>query len=326
MIRRRFFLITIATTLAGLVDRARAQSSNRPFTVGLLSFAAPSDDPAYEALRQRLRELGYIEGRSIRIEFRSAQGDSARFPAIAKEMVELNADAIVVGNPVAAKAMMNATSTIPIVIATSDPVSAGLVTNLARPGGNVTGLSTMTSELYGKRLELLKETIPGLKRVGLVWHPFSPTMEKFTERVKAIAPTLSLKVIPIKVEDAAEFESAFTGASRARIQAVYLAESPLFYARRAVLARLALKARLPSLYGTSAYVNDGGFMSYGADFTDQARRIAEYVDKILKGAKPGDLPIEQSTKVQLAINLKTAKALGLTIPQSVLARADQVVQ
>jgi putative ABC transport system substrate-binding protein len=222
--------------------------------------------------------------------------------------------------------MMNATSTIPIVIATSDPVSAGLVTNLARPGGNVTGLSTMTSELYGKRLELLKETIPGLKRVGLVWHPFSPTMEKFTERVKAIAPTLSLKVIPIKVEDAAEFESAFTGASRARIQAVYLAESPLFYARRAVLARLALKARLPSLYGTSAYVNDGGFMSYGADFTDQARRTAEYVDKILKGAKPGDLPIEQSAKVQLAINLKTAKALGLTVPQSVLARADQVVQ
>ena len=202
----------------------------------------------------------------------------------------------------------------------------GLVTNLAHPGGNVTGVSTMTTELHGKRLELLKETVPRLKRVAVLWHPYSPAMAKWVEDFKATASTLSLELIPLSAGTPAEFDSAFAAGLRARVQAVYIVESPLFYAHRVTLARLAVVARLPTIYGTRYFVDDGGLMPYGADFTDLARRTADYVDKILKGAKAGDLPIEQSTLVQFAINLKTAKAIGLTIPPSVLVRADHIIR
>ena len=326
MIRRRLLLVALGLSLGSVIAEALAQNPDKLPVVGLVSFAASSADPAYEAFRQRLRELGYVEGRSILIEFRSAQGDSARLPAIAKELVARSVDVIVVGNPVAARAMKSATSTIPIVITASDPLSSGLVTNLARPGGNVTGLSTMSTELHGKRLELLKDAIPGLKRVAVLWHPFSPRVQKSVDDLKATAPALSLELMPIQAGSPADFDNAFAAASRAHIQAVYILESPLFYAHRLPLAQLALKARLPTIYGTRYFVDDGGFMSYGADFTDQARRTADYVDKILKGAKPGDLPIEQTTQLQFAINLRTARAIGLTIPPSVLARADYVVR
>jgi len=324
--RRRLLLVALGLSLGSAIAKAFAQSPDKLPVVGLVSFAASSDDPAYEAFRQRLRELGYVEGRSILIEFRNAQGDAARLPAIAKELVARSVDVVVVGNPVAARAMKSATSTIPIVIAASDPLSSGLVTNLARPGGNVTGLSTMSTELHDKRLELLKDAIPGLKRVAVLWHPFSPRVQKSVEDLKATAPALSLKVMPIQAGTPADFDNAFAAASRAHIQAVYILESPLFYAHRLRLAQLALKARLPTIYGTRYFVDDGGFMSYGADFTDQARRTADYVDKILKGANPGDLPIEQTTQLQFAINLRTARAIGLSIPPSVLTRADYVVR
>jgi putative ABC transport system substrate-binding protein len=205
-------------------------------------------------------------------------------------------------------------------------MALGLVTNLARPGGNVTGLSTMSWELLGKRLELLKETIPGLTRVAVLWHPFSPISEKALEVLKATAPTLSLELKPVAVREPSEFSAAFSAVSRAQVQAVYILGSPLFYAHRATLAQLALKARLPAIYEAKPFVDDGGFMSYGADYIDQSRRAADYVDRILKGAKAGDLPIEQATRVELALNLRTANALGLTIPAPILARADRVIR
>jgi putative tryptophan/tyrosine transport system substrate-binding protein len=324
--RRRLFLLALVPILTGGITGVRAQGPRELRTVGLVSFASSPDDPTYEAFRQRLRELGYVEGRSIKIEFRSAQGNSDRLPAIAQELVDLNVDVIVVGNSVAARAMMRATSTTPIVIALSDPIALGLVTNLARPGGNVTGLSTMSWELLGKRLELLKETIPGLARVAVLWHPFSPASGKSVEVLKATAPALSIELKPVSAGTPSEFSTAFAAASRAQVQAVYILGSPLFYAHRATLAQLALKARLPAIYEARPFVDDGGFMSYGADYIDQSRRTADYVDKILKGAKAGDLPIEQATKIELTLNLRTAKALGLTIPMSILARADRVIQ
>jgi putative ABC transport system substrate-binding protein len=297
--------------------------------VGLMSVAAAPDDPIWEAFRGGLRELGYVEGRSIRIEFRTAQGRADRLPSLAEELVQLRADVIVVGNTASAQAVKRATSTIPIVIATSDPIASGLVTNLARPGENVTGVSTMTTELSAKRLQLLKETMPRLTRVGVLWNPatpLSPFQAKVIEDVRTAAASMAIKLKIVSVGTPEKFNGAFTDVSRAHVQAVYLVENPLFYAHRKALAALALQARLPAIYGTRAFADDGGLMSYGADYADQARRAAAYVDKILKGAKPGDLPIEQATKLELVINLKTAKALGLTIPQSVLARADEVIR
>ena len=294
-----------------------------------MSFSAAPDDPIYEAFRGGLRELGYVEGRSIRIEFRTAQGRADRLPSLAEELVQLRADVIVVGNTASAQAVKRATSTIPIVIATSDPIASGLVTNLAHPGENVTGVSTMTTELSAKRLQLLKETMPRLSRVGVLWNPANPLSSfqaRVIEDVKTAAASMSIELKIVSVGTPEKFNAAFTDVSRAHVQAVYLVENPLFYGHRKALAALALQARLPTIYGTRAFADDGGLMSYGADYADQARRAAAYVDKILKGAKPGDLPIEQATKLEFVINLKTAKALGLIIPQSVLARADEVIR
>jgi putative ABC transport system substrate-binding protein len=291
-----------------------------------VSFASREDDPSYEAFRGRLRELGHIEGRTTQVEFRSAQGDIDRLPRIAEELVRLQAAVIVVGNPAAARAMQRATSTIPIVIATSDPISSGLVANLARPGGNITGLSTLSGELGGKRLQLLKEAIPGLKRLAILWHPFTPTMARMLDNLRAVARALSIEVMAVSVNAPTDFAPAIESIRKARVHAVYLLESPLFYAHRATLAALALRARLPSIYAVKLFVDDGGLLSYGADFIDQARRTADYVDKILRGARPGDLPIEQATKLYFAVNLKTARALDLDIPPEVLARADEVIE
>jgi putative ABC transport system substrate-binding protein len=321
-VTRPFLLLALAVvTLA-----AWAQQPNEPPIVGLMSFVAPSNDSAYEAFRQRLRELGYVEGRNVRIEFRNAQGHADRLPELAGELVRLKADVIVVGNPAAAIALKHATSTIPIVMASFDPIASGLVTNLAHPGGNITGLSTMATELSAKRLQLLKETIPGLTRVAVLWHEYTPTSRKVLEDIKAAAPSLSIQVKVVKAQTPEEFSPAFAEISRAHVQALYLIESPLFYGYRKMLATLALKARLPAIYGTRSFAEDGGLMSYGADILDQARRAAGYVNKILKGAKPSDLPIEQATKLELVVNLKTAKTLGLMIPTSILARADEVIR
>jgi putative ABC transport system substrate-binding protein len=322
-------LLALALLLAAAPTGAWTQQPNTPPIVGLMSFAAFSDDPAYEAFRGALRDLGYMEGRSVRIEFRTAQGHADRLPTLAEELVQLKADVIVVGNTPAARAVKRATSTIPIVIVSTDPVASGLVTNLARPGGNLTGLSTMTTELSAKRLQLLKETVPQLARVAVLWNPttpLAPFQSKVIEDLKAAAPSMSIELKIVTVQAPEEFNTAFKDISRAQVQALYLVESPLFYGHRKTLAALALQARLPAIYGTKAYANDGGLMSYGPSNPDLFRRAATYVDKILKGARPADLPVEQPTKFELVINLKTAKALGLTIPPSLLQRADQVIE
>ena len=326
---RRFFLLAFALSLTVAATHAWAQQPNKVPVVGVLFLAAGPDDPLVEALRKGLRQLGYVEGQDIRFEFRSAQGQAERLPRLAEELVQLKVDVIVVGNPPAAQAVQRATSTIPIVIGLFDPVASGLVTDLAHPGGNITGLSSMFTELIAKRLQVLKETIPRLTRVTVLWNPTtppSPWEAKAVEDLNAAARSLSIELKFVVARTPEEFDAAFSAVRRAHAQALYLIESALFYTHRMTLAKLALKARLPAIYGTRAFADEGGLMSYGVNYADQFRRAAVYVDKILKGAKPGDLPIEQPTKFELVVNLKTAKALGITIPQSILVRADEVIR
>ena len=320
-------LRALALALSFIVASASAwaQQPKAIPIVGLMSFVAASDDPAYDAFRQGLRELGYLEGRNVRIEFRNALGHADRLPGLAEELVRLKPDVIVLGNPIAARAVMRASSTTPIVIVASDPLGSGLVTNLAHPGGNLTGLSTITTELGAKRLQLLKETIPGLNRLAVLWHQLS-TIDKRVDELKAAAASLSIELKVVKAQAPEEFSAAFAEFRQARVQALYLIESPLFYGHRRTLAAMALHARLPTMYSTKVFPADGGLMSYGADFQVLARQAAGYVDKILKGAKPGDLPIEQATKLEFVINLKTAKGLNLMIPPSVLTRADEIIR
>lgn len=305
------------------------QESDKPRIVGLISYAATADDPSYKAFREALRDLGYVEGRSIRIEFRTAEGHADRLPGIAEDLAQLKADVVVVGNSRAAQAVKRATPTTPIVIVSSDPIGTGLVTNLSRPEGNITGLSTMTTDLTAKRVQLLKETIPRLTRLGVLWNPTnppSPFQAKIVEDLKTAATLLGIELKMVTAATVQQFSTAIAEIRRAHVQALYLVENPMFYAHRKTLATLALQARLPAIYGTRVFAEDGGLMSYGANYSDQARRAASYVDRILRGAKPGDLPIEQATELQLVVNLKTAKALGLRIPQSILARADEVIE
>jgi len=279
-------------------------------------------------LREGLRDMGYLEGRNVRIEFRTAQGHVNQLPRLAQELVQLKADVIVVATPLAAQAVENVTRTTPIVIAAFDPLAAGLVTSLAHPDGSITGLSSMSPELNAKRLQLLKEIIPGLNRVAVVWSPAYSTLisTRMLEDLKATARSMSLDLGSVHVQTPQELSAAFSAASKMHAQAVYLLESPLFYLQRTLLTRLALQARLPVIFGTRAYAAEGGLISYGVNYTDQFRRSAGYVDKILKGAKPGDLPIEEPTKFELVVNLKTAKALGIAIPESILLRADEVIR
>ena len=305
------------------------QQTNRVPIVGILQLATGPADPVNEGFKQGLQELGYVEGRNIRIEFRTAQNDADRLPGLAEELVQLRVDVIVVMNAQTARAVKRATSTIPIVTALFDPVSSGLVTDLAHPGGNVTGFTVMWQELAAKRLQVLKETVPRITRVGVLRNPVmssAPGRAKFVEDLDSVARSLSIELKFVDAQTPVEFDAAFLALSRARAQALYLVDSPLFYVHRTTLAKLALKEKLPTISAMRPYVDEGGLMSYGADWPDQLRRSAVYVDKILKGAKPGDLPIEQPTKFELVVNLKTAKALGITIPQSIPLRADEVIR
>ena len=324
----RLLLLAVAFNLALATTSSPAQHADRVATVAYLAVAASSDDPAIEAFRQALRELGYVEGRNIKIEFRSAEGQVDRLPNLAQELVQLKADVIVVGNSLAAQAIQRAAPTTPIVIVAFDPLAAGLVTNLAHPGGSITGLSSMSPELSAKRLQLLKETLPRLNRVAVVRSAASLTTSttRMIEDLKAAAPLMSIELNFVSVRTPEELGAAFSAAKQTRAQAVYLLESAVFYSQRATLARLALEARLPTIYGTRAFAEDGGLMSYGVNYADQLRRAAGYVDRIFKGAKPGDLPIEQPTSFELVVNLRTARALGITIPESVLLRADKVIR
>ena len=284
-----------------------------------------------EAFRQGLRDLGYVEGRSVVIEYRDAEGKIERLPALAAELVALQVDVLVAGGTPQALAAKQATKTIPIVFTSAtDPVTDGLVTSLARPGGNATGLSTIsTPEIVGKRLELLKQVIPGITRVAVLWQPGGQgerTNKDMLKGAELAARALGVRLQAVETRGPEDFDRAFSDMTRARAGALTSAGGTMFFNERRRLVDLAAKNRLPAAYTQREFVDAGGLMAYGANIADLWRRAATYVDKILKGAKPGDLPVEQPTTFELVINLKTAKALGLTFPTSLLANADEVIE
>ncbi|MGQ0579774.1 MAG: ABC transporter substrate-binding protein [Betaproteobacteria bacterium] len=306
---------------------AYPQQPAAPRRIGVLLVAFSPESKEARAFRQGLRDAGYAEGRDIVIEWRSAGGDYARVQELAADLVQRKVDVIVVTSTIAVQAVKRATSTIPIVMAVvADPVGSGLVTSLAHPGGNVTGLSLMTLELTAKRLQLLKEAIPRLTRVAVLWNPDTPFHTTALKELKAAAPLLSMQLTFVSAQRPEAIGPAFSTINRARAQALYVLDDPVFLVHRMTLLQLASNARLPVIAGVRDFVGAGVLMSYGANFGDLFRRSAGYVDKILKGAKPGDLPIEQPTKFDFVVNLKTAKALGITIPQAILLRADEVIQ
>ena len=320
---RRVVAITIAIALGILVAplAAEAQAAKIP-RIGILWPFSPS---RLEPFKQGLRELGYVEGQNIAIEVRGEEGRFKQLPELAAELVRLNVDVIVTSSPPAVRAVKQATSTIPIVMAAvGDAVDYGFVNSLARPGGNITGSSWLNTELSAKRLELLKEAFPKVSRVAVLWDPaVGATALRATE---VAARSLAVQLQVLEVRDPKDFESAFGAGKKERAGALFVMASPMLPVHRKPLVELAARNRLPAMYDRREYVEAGGLMAYGPSFPDLIRRAATFVDKILKGAKPADLPVEQPTRFELVINLKTAKALGLTIPQSILIRADQVIQ
>jgi putative ABC transport system substrate-binding protein len=305
------------------VRAAEAQQPASPRRIGAFFGSLSQESTEAQAFRQGLQDAGYTEGRDVVIEWRVAAADDPRIPNLVADLVRSKVEVIVVGGTPAAQAAKRATSTVPIVVAlVADPVGSGLVGSLAHPGGNITGLSMMTTDLSAKRLQLLKEAIPRLNRVAVLWNPDVPYSRKVIEELRLAAPSLSTELRFFSTRTPEEFGPAFSAISRAHCQALYVVEAAFFFSHRATLLKLASEARLPVIYGEKHF----GVMSYAANWDDLLRRSAGYVDKILKGAKPGDLPIEQPTKFELVVNLKTAKALGITIPESILLRADEVIR
>ena len=324
-----FALAALLACLAplGLPSPADAQQPASPQRIGVLLVLLSPESKEAEAFRQGLRDAGYAEGRDVVIEWRTASGDSARLPEVVADLVKRKVDVIVSDSTIGTRTLKGATSTIPIVMATvADPLGSGFVTSLAHPGGNVTGLSTMMTELSAKRLQLLKEAIPRVVRVAVLLNPDTPYVPKMIEELKAAAPSLSIELKFVGVRTLEEFNSAFSAVSRAQAQALYVIDDRVFSTHRPALLKLVSKARLPAIYSSREFADEGGLMFYGANWADLFRRSAGYVDKILKGAKPADLPIEQPTQFKLVVNLKTAKALGITIPESILLRADEVIR
>jgi ABC-type uncharacterized transport system substrate-binding protein len=321
--------VVVLLAVAVLVE---AQQPKKVPRIGYLSsFDPASDSDRAEAIRLALRELGYVEGQNIAIEYRYAEGKLDRFAELAAELVRLKVDIIVVaGGSRLIRAAKNATKTIPIVMTGGglDPVEAGLVDNLARPGGNVTGITNLTTKLGGKRLELLRDAVGKVARVALLYDPTNLAgAREVKEDLAVAARALKLTLQPWEVRSADGFEKVFAAINKQRPDGLYVHPSgPLVFANGKRIAGLALKSRLPSIYYDREFVDAGGLMSYGADLADNYRRAATYVDRILKGAKPADLPVEQPTKFELVINLKVAKQIGLTIPPNVLVRADKVIK
>ncbi len=323
--------ILVAMMLLAIGVAAQAQQPKKVPRIGYLSNTdATRESTRSEAVRLALRDLGYIEEQNITTEYRYGEGKPARYPELAAELVRLKVDIIVVaGGDPPIRAAKNATKTIPIVMVGvgPDPVEAGLVESLARPGGNVTGLTLLTGELGGKRLELLKEAVPKIARVAVLYDPTnSNSVLAVNEVFPAVARALRLTIQPWEVRAADDFEKLFAAVSKERPNGLYVGLGALLRVNQKRIVGFALKSRLPSVYSSGGYVEAGGLMSYGADLADGYRRVAIYVDKILKGAKPADLPVEQPTKFEFVINLKTAKQIGLEIPQKVLARADKVIK
>jgi putative ABC transport system substrate-binding protein len=326
---RRSFVGTLGLGLLAVPLGAQAQQVGKVVRIGLLSYAAsdPASTARWNAFRERLRELGYVEGQNVVFEARWGDGQVSRLRALATELIDAKVDVLVTATSEAALAAKQATSSIPVVTATgADPVALGLVASLSRPGGNVTGVFSMSNELAGKRLELLKQLIPRTSRVAFLRDPDNRASALNLRNAESAAKSLGVVVQGFSVRGHKELDAAFAAMKRARIDAIILGENTPFFAERRHIADLAITHRLPMVAQAKEFAEAGGLVSYGPDYLDQFRRAATYVDKIFKGAKPSDLPIEQPTKFELVINLKTAKALGLTIPQAVLGRADEVIQ
>jgi putative ABC transport system substrate-binding protein len=316
--------VGFAAPLASLAQQKPAKIPR----IGLLSPFSPVDaTPWHKAFQSGLRDLGWVEGRNISIEYRYAEGKSDRLPDLAADLVRLNVDIIVTTITPDALAAKNATKVIPIVMAAAgEPVASGLIESLARPGGNVTGLSQMTVELGGKRLELLKEIVPKLARVAVLWEPRIAISRLAWHEIQLPARQLGIELHSLEILSANDFDKAFEAAVRVRAGALAIMPSPMFTTNLKQIANQAAKSHLPSIYNVGDFAEAGGLVTYGPDRADLFRRAATYVDKILKGAKPADLPVEQPTKFEMAVNMKTAKALGIKFPQSILVQATKIIE
>ena len=324
---RRAFLAAAGSGLLAVCLGARAQQAGRVYHVGFLWDSPAVFPDALDAFRRSLRDLGWVEGKNLVIDFRWTEGRFERLQALANELAQLKVDVIVSPSSIYTGAARQATATIPIVFMShADPLGSGHVASLARPGGNVTGLSLMMTETNAKLLEVFAEAVPGLARVAVIWDPATPSHRPGLKAVEAAAQTLRLQLQSLPVGSAAELESAFASAARENARGVLVLSTPLYIAEAKRLAALGIQYRLPTMFGPRSHAEAGGLLSFGPDRADLWRRGAVYVDRILKGAKPADLPVEQPIKFELVINLKTAKALGLTIPRPVLFRADSVIQ
>jgi putative ABC transport system substrate-binding protein len=322
-------LITGVLGFLAIPLAAKAQPAGKVYRIGFLGGTSrTANADMTNAFSQGLRELGYVEGQNVAIEYRYAEGKYERFPDFMNELVRLKVDVIVAVPTAAALAAKNATGTIPIVtVAVFDPIESGLVASLARPGTNVTGLTLIAgAEIVGKYLELLKESLPKVSRVAVLWNPANAAHPSLVREAESSARTLGLQLQLAGVRGPDEVDNALAAMARERVGALMVLPDSMFVAERTRLAELATKHRLPAMYGLRLHAEAGGLMAYSANLPDSARRAAAFVDRILKGAKPADLPVERPTKFELVINLKTAKALGLTIPPAVLARADEVIQ
>ena len=326
--RKTIIGLTLSTLLLALSFSAAAQQPKKIPRIGFLLAVPPSTISArIEAFRQGLRALGYVEGKNIVIEWRSSEGKADRLPALAAELVHLNVDVIVSGGPPPTRVAKQATATIPIVMGyDDDPIGSGFIESLARPGGNITGLATLAPEISGKQIELLKEIVPKLSRVAVLGNASQPGHPQALREINLAADALRVQIQYLEIREPKDIETAFQAATKDHADAVLVVTTPLLTSQRRQLADLAIKNRLPAIYSRPEYVEDGGLVFYGVSYTDLFRRAATYVDKILKGAKPGDLPVEQPKKFEFVVNLKAAKEIGLTIPPNVLARADRVIK
>ena len=325
---RTLLYFLLATLLFATDSSAQAQQAKKIPRIGFL-FVGSKDQPHLEAFRQGLRDLGYVEGKNIEIEYRYAEGKPDALPALAAELVKLNVEVILTTTLRASRAVAQVTSTVPIVaVGIGDPIAAGLVKSLARPSGNVTGLSNSAGPgLWGKQLELLNEAVPRISSVAVLWNiDVDRLASVMNEEVKSAAKALRIQIRPYEIKSAADIERAFDDLKRNRAQALLITAGPVMTRNSKTISELATKLHLPAMYNTRQFVEDGGLMAYGVNFADLYLRAATYVDKILKGRKPTDLPVEQPMKFEFVINLKAAKQIGLTIPPNVLARADRVIR
>lgn len=328
-IRRRRFLVAASALLASPLI-IEAQGPRKVYRIGWLGTSSPTRPEnryLWEPFDQALRELGYVEGKNIFIERRYDEGRLERLHDLATELVRLNVDLIVAVTTPKAQAAQRVTRTIPIVmVAVADPVGLGLIASLGRPGGNVTGLTVVSEELSGKRLELLRELVPGVSRVSVLWNPINRSNVRQLEESKVAARALGVNLQPLEIRGHQDLDGAFQAATRGRADALVVLDDPVIFVQRARIVALAAKGRLPAVYGITGFAEAGGLMSYGTNLPDHIRQAATYVDKILKGGKPAEMPVAQPTTFEMVINLKTAKALGLTIPRPILLRADRVIE